>query len=59
MSEKFVEDKDSNSSSNLSDSNKRKCEEQESDHDNMIAKVSDDDNLLNNLIQVINHIKWK
>ena len=57
MSEKIMEDKDSNSSSNSSDSDEQECEEQENSHDNLIANVSDDDNLSNNLIQVINHIK--
>ena len=55
--EKFIEEKDSNSSSNSSDSDEGECEEKESNHDNLIANVSDDENLANNLIQVINHIK--
>ena len=57
MSEKIMEDKDSNCSSNSPDSDEQECEEQENGHDNLIANVSDDDNLSNNLIQVINHIK--
>ena len=56
-SEKIMEEKDSNSSSNSSDTDEGDYEEQERGHDNLIANVSDDDNLTNNLIQVINHIK--